>query len=255
LSSASRDRDRDRLERGLQTEGYQELLADLKIEHPFFRRFHGWSDAIAFMRKGTSNDPRKDDVLRPILAANAVGQDPRWRAILLVVFWPALLSLHFRKRHWDKDPDELWHNIAWTFLEVVCRIDVQRRPERLVQKVVNDTAHHLHDEYCRIWDRAGREESAGTEALASIAASPEDDPYHMYLLLEAQELEIRRLRGHLDAGRITEADYLLLVGTRVYGKPVADYAREMGFPYQAVKKRRQRAEAAIRRFHEEISKS
>jgi hypothetical protein len=71
-------------------------------------------------------------------------------------------------------------------------------------------------------------------------------------LREAQELEIRRLREHQEAGRITEADYLLLVGTRVYGKPVVDYAREMGLAYQTAKKRRQRAEAAIRRFQEKI---
>ena len=56
----------------------------------------------------------------------------------------------------------------------------------------------------------------------------------------------------MDAGRITEADYLLLVGTRVYGKQVVDYAREMGLAYQVAKKRRQRAEAAIRRFQEKI---
>ncbi len=67
-------------------------------------------------------------------------------------------------------------------------------------------------------------------------------------LREVQENEIERLRQHMDTGRITEADFLLLVGTRVYGKSVADYAREAGMNYQAAKKRRQRAEAAIRRF-------
>ncbi len=66
-------------------------------------------------------------------------------------------------------------------------------------------------------------------------------------LREAQE----RLREHLNAGRITEADFLLLIGTRVYGKSVADCARETGLDYQVAKKRRQRAEAAIGRFEEE----
>ena len=52
----------------------------------------------------------------------------------------------------------------------------------------------------------------------------------------------------MDAGRITTADGLLLIGTRVYGTSVADYARDTGVAYQVAKKRRQRAEAAIGRF-------
>ena len=63
-----------------------------------------------------------------------------------------------------------------------------------------------------------------------------------------RSIEIQRLREHMEAGRISEADFLLLVGTRVYGKSVADYARETGLDYQVAKKRRQRAEAVISRF-------
>jgi hypothetical protein len=32
------------------------------------------------MREGTSDDPRKDQVLRPILQSHAGDMDPRWRA-------------------------------------------------------------------------------------------------------------------------------------------------------------------------------
>ena len=90
--------------------------------------------------------------------------------------------------------------------------------------------------------------SPSAEEIEFLAAGPEYSPVAAFELREAQELEIRRLREHVEAGRITEADYLLLVGTRVYGKPVADYAREKGLAYQAVKKRRQRVEAVIRGF-------
>ena len=124
------------------------------------------------------------------------------------------------------------------------------RPHRLVQKVINDTAHHLHDEYRCIWDGANGEFTVEPEVLEALAGGVEWNPTAGIELREAQELEIRRLREHLEAGRITEADYLLLVGTRVYGTPVVDYAREKGLAYQAVKKRRQRVEAAIRGFEE-----
>ena len=161
--------------------------------------------------------------------------------MLLAIFWPALESIHFQKRGWDADPDERWQNIAWTFLQVLCRVDVKRRPDRLVQKVFNDTVHHLHDEYRRAWNRTNREFTADLEEIdfagqrAPRGAGDRDQP----------------AAGALRGRRITEADFLLLIGTRVYGKSVADYAREAGVDYQVAKKRRQRAEAVIRSFEEE----
>jgi hypothetical protein len=247
----SRDRDRERLEQELQTSEYQRLVRRLQKKEPFLRQFGTWADVIAFMRNGTSTDPRKDEVLRPIFAAHAEDEDPRWRAVLLAIFWPGLESIHYQKRGWDADPDERWQNITWTFLQVLCRIDVTRRPDRLVQKVFNDTVHHLHDEYRRAWNRTNREFTAEPEEIDALAGGVEGIDFAAVDLREAQEIEINRLREHLDAGRITEADFLLLVGTRVYGQSIADYAREAGLDYQVAKKRRQRAEAVIRRFEEE----
>ncbi len=253
MSLSARERDRERLERELGTQEYKGLLEDIKRANPFLSHFGGWADVMAFMRAGSSDDPRKDLILRPILAANAAGHDPRWRTILLVLFWPGLLSLHFQKRHWDTDRDELWVNLTWAFLEVLPRINVTRRPDRLTQKVVNDTAHRLHDEYCILWDHFERQENLGNEALDSLAASPTDSPYHICLQREAQTIAIIKLREHLAAGRISEVDFFLIAGTRLYGKQVADCAKDLGLGYQAAKKRRQRAEEAIRRFLEEIN--
>lgn len=243
-----RERDRARLDQELETSGYQRLLRGLQRRNPFLRQFRTWADVIAFMQKGTSRDPCKDEILRPIFQAHGIDEDPRWRTILLVIFWPGLLSIHWKKHFWDRDPEELWQNIVWTFLKILCQIDVKRRPDRLVQKVINDTAHHLHDEYRCIWDSANGEFAVDPKVLEALSGGVDVNPTAGIELCEAQDLEIRRLRGHLEGGRITEADYLLLVGTRVYGKPVADYAREKGLAYQAVKKRRQRVEAAIRGF-------
>ncbi|GAB4137507.1 MAG: hypothetical protein Fur0037_02670 [Planctomycetota bacterium] len=243
--------DLERLEQELQGSAYQALLRKLQRKYLFFRRFSTWADVIAFMRNGTSTDPRKDEVLRPIFEAHGEDEDPRWRAVLLAIFWPGLESIHFQKRGWDPDPEERWQNITWTFLQVLCRVDVKRRPERLVQKVFNDTVHHLHDEYRRAWNRTNREFTAEPEEIDALAGGVEGIDFAGIELREKQEIEINRLREHLEAGRITEADFLLLIGTRVYGKSVADYAREAGLDYQVAKKRRQRAEAVIRRFEEE----
>ena len=248
MASVSWDRDRERIEQELEGTEYQLLLQRLQKDTPLLGTFRSWADALAFMRVGTSSDPLKDDILRPIFQAHAEDGNHRWRTILLTVFWPGLRSIHFRKRHWDPDADERWQNIAWAFLQVICRVDVGRRPDRLVQKVFNDTVHHLYDEYRRTWYHVSRERAVDSKAIAELAGGTEGIDLTGIELRDAQEFETRRLREHVAMGRISEADFLLLVGTRVYGQSVAEYASEAGLDYQVAKKRRQRAKAAIERF-------
>jgi hypothetical protein len=200
------------------------------------------------MQDGTPTDPYKDKVLQPIIAAHAADRDPRWRGVLLAIFWSDLEKLLCLKRRWDPDEGELWRNVTWIFIEVLSRIDLNQRPERLAQKVLNDTSHRLHDEYQDAWDRANQEFATEPEEIATLAGGAEDATFAAFALREEQEVEIRRLRTHMEAGRITEADFVLLVGTRIYGRSVVDYAREAGLTFQTAKKRRQRAERAIRRF-------
>jgi hypothetical protein len=99
MASDSRDRDRERLEHELESGEHQELLRTLQKKEPFLRQFNTWADVLAFMRSGTSRDPRKDDILRPVFRAHGGDQDPRWRAILLAIFWPGLESIEKVRVH------------------------------------------------------------------------------------------------------------------------------------------------------------
>ena len=248
----SRERDRERLDQELQTDEYQMLLKDLGRRSLFFRQVATWVDVIAFMRSGTTKDLRKDEVLRPILTAHAEDEDPRWRTILLAIFWSALESIHFQRRRWDSDDEDRWQTIVWVFLKIIHRLDVKRRPARLFQKILNDTVQHYYDEIKKAWPYRDHEVLAGPEVIEFFAGGTYDMGFAVFEFREEKEPEIRRLREHMEAGRISEADYLLLVGTKVYGASVSDYAREVGIDYQVAKKRRQRAEATIKRFEEGI---
>jgi DNA-directed RNA polymerase specialized sigma24 family protein len=244
----SREQDRERLEQEINNIEHQRLLKDLHRGNPFLRQFRTWEEVVAFMRKGTSQDPRKDEILRPIIGAHAEDRDPKWRTVLLVIFWPGLESIHYQKRDWEPEPEDRWQDIVWTFFQVLCRIDVERRPSRLVQKVFNETVHRLHDEYRRTWDRVNREIAVEPEELEALSVPIEGIETSAIEFREAQAIEIRRLREYLDSGLITEPAYLLLVGTDVYGKTIVDCAREMGLSSAAARQRKSRAEAAIRRF-------
>ena len=117
---SDRNHDRQRLEQELGSETYTSLLRRLRETNAFLRRFGDWTDFIAFMREGTSDDPLKERALLVILKAHAADRDPRWRAVLLAVFWPGLDSIFHRKKHWDTDPDERWQNVQWAFLQTLC---------------------------------------------------------------------------------------------------------------------------------------
>lgn len=246
MAHHSRQVDRERLQREIQGEDYRELLEIVQRTETTAATFSAWEDVVRFMHDAGGESSPKDAILRTIFRAHRKDSDPRWRTLLLVMFWPALESIHWKKRHWDADPEERWQNLVWTFLRVVCKIDPDRRPERLPTKIVNDTIHHFWDEYRRVLERAKRELPMDEESLVDLAGGNDDIDYAGINLSMERRAHVERLRAHVAYGNLNNADFLLLVGTRVYGEALADYARRQGIGYQTAKKRRQRAEAAIR---------
>ena len=250
MRSALRKEQYKEVVRDLRSEKYRTLLGELQQTEPFLQQFPNWDGVIRFMRKGTSHDPAKDTVLQAIFRAHAGTQDHRLRTALLAIFWPGLESIYHRKRSWDTDADSRWSNVIWTFLQVICRIDLLKRSNRLVQKVINDTIHGLYSEYKRDWDRASVETLMDPDQLADVAGATEAPEFSDIELRDEQESQAADLRRHVESGHITEGGFHVLVGTRVYGKLLRECAEELGLSVDAVKQRRLRAEAAIRRHQE-----
>lgn len=249
------DREREELGKEIGKEEFAALLRRLQEEHAFLKEFGTWAEVAAFMRGGAADDPMKDEVLRPVLGAHARSRDPRWRSILLFIFWSRLKAICRQRREWDPEPEQLWSNTVWAFLQSVCHHDLSRRSCKMFRQLTNSTTRRLGDEYKKARKRAGIETAIAPELLESMAGGVEDAGFAEMEIREEQEACIKRLREHLVAGRITEIDLHLLVGTFVYGKRLRKCAEEAGLSYQAAKKRRRRAEVAIRRHEESEKKS
>jgi hypothetical protein len=241
---ASRDQ-RGELERELRGGIFQGLLHGLQGAEPAFRRFETWSEVAALISEGARRDAGKDTLLRAIFRGHRQSGDSGWRAVLLLVFWHELEGILRLKRHWDRDGEQLWSNVVWAFMQVITRIDERRRPNGMIQKVVNDTIHRLYEEYSREWRRCRREMPTDPEEIASLLGSGKNDAAGNQL---AQEAAVRRLRRYVTEGHLRETDFFLLLGTCVYGSPVAEYARQVGVSYEAARKRRQRALAVLRKL-------
>jgi len=248
-------RDRELLEQEIADESYKEMLKVLQEKEPFLSRFGSWPEVIKFMHKKVPpHESEKDNVLRAILRAHKKDKDHRWRTVLLVMFWPALDSLHSKKSKWDADPSELWQNILWTFIQVICRLDFENRSHRLVQKLINQTAHRLHDEYQRIWKHSERETPVEREELEELAGGVEGIELDAIESREKQEADIEQLRSYVEEGTIRESDLKLLVATRIYGQRLVDYTRKAGIPYEFARRRRLQVEAKIERKKREKEK-
>lgn len=231
------------LEHEVCSSGCQELLERLQEHEPSLVGFTSWPEAAAFLARGSNKDAGKGEVLRPILEARDA--DSRWSVVLLFLFWHRLAWVHRLKRRLDEDPDELWANVTWVFTRAICRLDIDRRPDRLIDKVVNDVAKGLSREYGRSRRRSKLEEATDPQDPEGHIARdqrPTSDPEKDCRAAE------NRLRRHLDAGRLSETDFFLLCGTCIYGRPLADCARELSLTQEAAKKRRQRALKAIRPY-------
>jgi len=242
----SRDKDRALLDQELCGGEYRELLARIQAESGFLVRFGTWGELVAFMRNAPAGDLAKDDVLRPILEAHFASEDHRWQTVLLAIFWPALESIHWCRRKWDRDSDQRWQNVLWAFVRGVSALDVNQRKERLFEKLYAETARQLYRQYDRLWEWKDQEILVDPQDLAESDQAAEDLGLTALERHEEYELALKRIHEHFVEGHIKEQDFVLLMGTRVYGKSLVDYCRETGMSHAAARKRRSRAEAIIR---------
>jgi len=245
VAKTRRDGTRECLLRELEEAGFRELLGRLKQTHELFGQFGTWAEVIGFMHGHSADDPLNDEILRPILAAHARDGDPRWRHVLMAIFWPGLVSVQRRLRRMERSGTDCAHDVDVMFLEVLMRLDLERRSDRLLQLILNTTYRRLYKQYQRRNKRMGREIPTDPDAVVAMAGSCEGIDFDELDRRELAEQEIARYRELAARGVILPKDERLLVETRVHGLSVGEHARRTGQNYEALRKRRQRAEAAI----------
>lgn len=272
MPSKRRNADRARLERELSTGEYQEMLKDLKTTNPFLRRFANWQEMLTVISELPPKSVVKDEFLRPIYAAIAEDDDPRWRDILLVIFWPCMESIYIHMLFRDEDTDALWTSVQWAFFEAICGVDLGRRRDWLAKKILNDAYHNIRRGYseqeanrarCVPLDVAEwaeeRKDEGGDEdddRRSKAPDSPMAEPDREIARFEARDTIDglkRQLWQEVEAGRLREVDYYLLVGTEIYRKTIADCAGKLGITPEAAKKRRQRAIHIFERVRKQLS--
>jgi hypothetical protein len=197
-------------------------------------RFTSLQDAVAFLRDGTNDDYQtKDALLRAFLEAyQAASGRHRPAQLLLGILQPGLSRLfHQHAGRWPGLEDaELWAQMMVSLLEVVCSYDLKRRPHRIAKNLLMDTLRRtlrwLHANHGR--PRALPPHRATGDRTVEAA---EAMPYVQVLVRD---------------GIVSGEDAAILLATRIVGERLPVLARKRGRSYEALRKRRQRAQQAIR---------
>lgn len=209
--------------------------------------FACWEDARRWLDRTGARTVAADVVLKPILTAFRRQPDEVWLNILLFLFWRSQSRIYRALRGRVPNPDDVGSEVRWAFLRVLHRLDPTQRIAAYGQKIINDMWHdvRLHCERER-----ARQERFPTPAWEAEDDQEEDDPKEPgapdpAFAMVGHRHDAARIRadlkGHVRCGRLSRADYLILVGCYLYGRSLDEMAGRLGLTYEVAKKRRQRA--------------
>jgi hypothetical protein len=228
---------------------FRPLLQEITLHHGAFAAYPSWGAVADAINNRRLPEKATDALLAPMLTAYGSGVDPRWGAILCACCFRSLVATYHPRRKWHSDAEEVFQEIIGTFLDVCRRVAARPMVANLRRRLANETCHRLHEEFTCRWRSAAVEQITDPHELVPTV-DPQQEPDRRNDLLdltEHRELVLTRLKRHLEAGTISETDYLILVGTRLYGESMAEEGARHGLSREATKKKSQRAEAAIRK--------
>jgi DNA-directed RNA polymerase specialized sigma24 family protein len=228
---------------------YQNLLDMLRGCEPALAPCRSWKEIIGLIRNKDPDGLMHDAILAALLRQRSLDSE-RVGTILLIAFYPLFFGILRKRFSWDRDQDALWKATLGAGCEALMRINLDKRPERIRQKILNDTSHNLFDAYSQEWRISKRKiHGDGATRAANLVSSEHWDDALLELLdhRDAQQREVNRLSRLRFAEVISDTDFHILVGRRIYGREDAEQAEEMQVTVETAKKRRQRAEAKLRR--------
>jgi hypothetical protein len=208
-------------------------LARWRGNQPSLRRFQRTEDLLLFLH---GSAPHESDA--PLLALLVLAADDRAAGrFVLQAILPALKTQARRLATRSTPREELWELLLFHAWEAICTYPVTRRHRRvaanLVLQVLHDTSRDLRRSSHTEARAADRTPSRQRARVRSAKAAPGPPPR-------------RLVRAAVTAGVIRRRDAALILRTRLRDAELRRLARSSGVSYEALLKRRQRAEEALR---------
>jgi DNA-directed RNA polymerase specialized sigma24 family protein len=220
------------------------------LEHgPIFQALPDWRTREATIRPFPNgqqllnhlhtNPPERTD--QPLLALLRLARVDRLAArLVLQAILPALKAHATRLSHRRDERDELWELLLFYAWEAICCYPLERRPTQvaanLVLQVLHDTTRELS---CPSLQR---------ELPYPATAFERARAHSVRLKADSSQSGEALLAAAASAGVVSARDAQLILQTRVDGMRLRLLARVLDVTYASLRQRRQRAEAALRRW-------
>lgn len=216
-----------------------------KERHPALQNYPCVEDLLReFKDRDTRYAERHNAVLDALIKELQSCPHEAPSKILIYIFIPLLVKFaEERKSASRQQPGDIHDTVIFHFLDVVTRFSLKRLGNRIFGNIKHRLAKRLIKEWIAE-DACGRLEcfddfSAGTDAAEQVAASSQDD-------FEDRE-SARWLLNEMRLGKFLEDDDLeLIIKCDIHGISLTAIAKEKNLPVEYVRKRRQRALAALR---------
>lgn len=204
-------------------------------------------DLIAFFHSDSPAYEARDAILRILVEEYQDGKSGhRLGAFFLVLFNPGIVRVYStaRRKGLGLDPDDILNQICVYPLETIEAIPPEEISTKAASRILGRVKNRM-----RTWVSERIREISKSRDYAGL----EEEAYEPLPVIEEGEAPVdmeeaaRFLEVFVKAGVITETDSLMVLGTIVAGRSLKDMA---GDPrtYQRVRKRRQRAVAAMRQY-------
>lgn len=227
---------------------FRPLLQEITRTNAAFAAYPTWGAVATALNANHLSVADEDALLTPLVLAYARTAEERWATILCGVSFRWLVASHARRARWHDDADEVWQELMVAFLDVCRRVAKRGQIGRIRHQVLCQTQHRLHDACARRW-RLEAPEVVTAGAELPERSDPREEPRRRDARLDLRDLQERgtaQYHQQQAAGIIDTLDVAILVGTRLHGRTVAEEAARLGIGVECAKKRRQRAEAALR---------
>ena len=237
-----------RLREELSSPSFRGFYRELRRRHEVLLPFPEPLDLIGFFHSDASAYEARDAILGALVgeyqahrsgpAAAGLG------AFFLVLFHPGIVRVYAtaRRKGLGLDPDDLLNQICVYLLDTIQTIPPEAISTKAASRILGRVKNRM-----RAWVTERVREISKREDLL------EEEAYEPLPVIEDEKAPVdieeaaRFLERFVRAGVITETDMLLVLGTTVMNRSLKDTAGDAR-TYQRLKKRRQRAVAAMRQY-------
>lgn len=228
---------------------YRPLLQEITRTHAAFEPYATWGALAAAVTANRLPSTVEDAILSPLIATYARERSEPWSTILCAIAFRWLIASHGRRAEWiGGDPEEAWQELIATFLEVCCRVVARGATTRIRHLLISQMQHRFYETCAYRWRHEASEIATAPDSMR-LTGDPHTSARRMEALVDLRDMQERgaaALRQHRATGTISATDAALITATRLAGETVAEAAAHLGLTAGTAKKRRQRAEAAMR---------